>query len=179
MNDSNDKNQLDYIKTIFSHNFSLIQLADTKANILLGINSILIPVIFGVMGLNFVSLVDNGYLSQAFFLNLFSILSLIPLATSFIFSILVIRARYSKELKNNIFFKEIISKEFSKFKELILKSDDQFIKDDFLREIYSLAKINKDKYKNYDYALWSLLIGLTFLILGYALIISINFILVT
>ena len=179
MNDSDNKNQLDYIKTIFSHNFSLIRLADTKANILLGINSILIPIIFGVMGLNFVSLIDSGYLTQALFLNLFSILSLIPLAISFTFSILVIRARYSKELKNNIFFKEIISQEFSKYKDIILKSDDQFIKDDLSREIYSLAKINKNKYKNYDYALWSLLIGLLFLILGYVLIISINFILIS
>ena len=71
MNDNNNKNQLDYIKTIFSHNYSLIQLADTKANILLGINSILIPIIFGVMGLNFVSLVDSGYLTQALFFYLF------------------------------------------------------------------------------------------------------------
>ncbi|MFX1340442.1 MAG: Pycsar system effector family protein [Promethearchaeota archaeon] len=179
MSDNNNKKQLDYIKTIFSHNYGLIQLADTKANILLGINSILIPVIFGVMGLNFASLVDSGYLTQAFYLNLFSILSLIPLAISFIFSILVIRARYSKELKNNIFFKEIISQEYSKYKEIILRSDDQFIKDDLLKEIYSLAKINKKKYKNYDYALWSLLIGLLFLILGYILIISINFILIS
>ncbi len=106
MSDNDNKNQLDYIKTIFSHNYSLIQLADTKASILLGINSILIPIIFGVMGLNFVSLVENGYLTQAFYLNLFSILSLISLATSFIFSILVIKARYSEDL---VFFKRNFS----------------------------------------------------------------------
>lgn len=179
MSDNKKKNQLDYIKTIFTHNYGLIQLADTKANILLGINSILIPVIFGIMGLNFVSLVERGYLTQALFLNLFSTLSLIPLAISFIFSILVIKARYSKDIKNNIFFKDIISQEFGKYKEIILKSDNEFIKDDLLKEIYSIAQINNQKYRNYDYALWSILIGVFFLISGYILIIAINFLLLS
>jgi len=179
MNEIDNRVQLDYIKTIFSHNYRLIQLADTKANILMGINSILIPVIFGVMGLNFVSLVERGYLTQAFFLNLFSILSLISLTISFFFSILVIKARYSTELKNNIFFKDIISQEFGKYKEIILKSKIEFIKDDLLKEIFSIAQINNQKYKNYDYTLWSLLIGIFFLISGYIIIIVLNFFLLS
>ena len=67
MNDN--KNQLDCIKTIFSHNYSLIQLADTKANILMGINSILIPVIFGVIKFRILS-----YKYKDFFLPLYTLL---------------------------------------------------------------------------------------------------------
>ncbi|HUX59733.1 MAG TPA: hypothetical protein VMV32_00360 [Ignavibacteriaceae bacterium] len=44
----------DFIKTIFEHNQGLIELADSKANIIIGINSILIPLLFGVTGLNFI-----------------------------------------------------------------------------------------------------------------------------
>ncbi len=175
MSNNNKENQLDYIKTIFSHNFSLIQLADTKANILLGINSILIPVIFGVMGLNFYTLLGGGYLIQAISLNSFSLISLLSLAFSFIFSIMVIKARYIGDLSNNLFFKNIIDQKFDEYREIILKSDENYIKDDFIKEIYSIAQINKKKYKNYDYSLWFMLLGIGFLIFGYVFITIINF----
>ena len=81
-----DSQKIEYIKTIFDHNQGLIELADTKANIVLGINSILIPLIFGVTTINFIDLLDNNLLIHAILLNTFSIIGLVLLVISFVYS---------------------------------------------------------------------------------------------
>jgi len=96
--------KINYIKTVFDHNQGLIELADTKANIVLGINSILIPLIFGVTTVNFIDLLDKNLQIHAILLNTFSLIGLVLLVISFVFSILVIKARLSEELENFIFF---------------------------------------------------------------------------
>lgn len=174
MNDE-DKTKIDYIKTIFDHNQGLIQLADTKANIILGINSILIPIIFGVTGISLLNLIEKEYILQAIILNTTSLVSLIFLAASFIFSILVIKARLSKELENNIFFLNILKSKFEDYKTKILEMKNPEIREDYLKEIYSLARINEIKYEKYKWALLMLIIGIIILISGYFLIAISNY----
>jgi len=169
------ENKREYIKTIFDHNQGLIELADNKASIILGINSILIPLIFGVTSINFMNLVNNGLLMHSFILNTFSIIGFSFLVISFIFSILVIKARLSEELENYIFFKNIVRQEFEEYKNKIFKLNEEEILDDCLKEIYALAKINEIKYKRYKWTLWMLIFGIGSLFIGYFLIAIVNY----
>lgn len=165
----------EFIKTIFEHNQGLIELADNKANIILGINSILIPLIFGVTGINFIDLINNNLFVNAFILNISFIMGLTFLSISFFFSVLVIKARLSEDYKNHIFFKTIIEYELNDFKKKIIEMSKDEIIQDFLTEIYALAKINEIKYKRYKIALWTLILGVLFLLVGYILIAGFNF----
>ncbi len=178
MERENYENKSNYIKTIFDHNQGLIELADNKANIILGINSILIPLIFGVTGINFINLIDKGLLMHSFILNTFSIVGLSFLVISFIYSILVIKARLSEELENYIFFRNIVKNEFEDYKYKIFQLEREKILDDYLKEIYTLAKINDLKYKRYNLALWMLIFGIGSLFIGYFLINIVNYFIV-
>ena len=170
---------MDYIKTIFDHNQGLIELADTKANIVLGINSILIPLIFGVTTVNFIDLLGNNLLIHAILLNTFSLIGLVLLVISFIFSILIIKARLSKEQENNIFFENILKTKFEAYKNKILEMNDQTIKEDYLAEIYTLAGINKLKYNRYKWALLFLIMGILSLICGYFVLAICNYLIIS
>lgn len=178
MSEDNTQN-LDYIKTIFDHNQELIKLSDTKANIVLGINSILIPLIFGVTTVNFIDLLENNLLVHAILLNTFSIIGLVLLVISFVYSTLVIKARLSKELENNIFFENILKTKFEAYKTKILEMNDQAIKEDYLAEIYTLAGINKIKYSRYKWALRFLILGIFSLICGYFILAICNYLIIT
>jgi len=166
MNTNSNKKD-NYIDTIFNHNLELIKLADTKANIVIGINSILIPLVFSLAGFNFINLIEKNFLVHAFILNTSSILSLVFLGISFIFSIFVIKARLLEKLENKIFFKNIIKYKFSEYHRDIISMKNEEIIEDLLKEIYLLAKINEKKYERYKHSLTSLIIGILILIIGY------------
>lgn len=172
-------NTMEYIKTIFDHNQGLIELADTKANIVLGINSILIPLIFGVTTVNFIDLLDKNLQIHAILLNTFSIIGLVLLVISFVFSTLVIKARLSEELENNIFFENILKTKFDDYEKKILEMTGQAIKEDYLKEIYNLAGINKIKYDRYKWALRFLILGIFSLICGYFILAICNYLIIT
>ena len=171
--------KINYIKTIFDHNQGLIELADIKANIVLGINSILIPLIFGVTTANFIDISDKNLQIHAILLNSFSIIGLILLVVSFIFSVLVIKARLSEELENNIFFENILKKKFEKYKKITLEMNEAAILDDYLKEIYTLAGINKIKYGRYKWALNFLILGVVCLISGYFILAICNYFIIS
>ncbi len=170
--------KVDYIKTIFDHNQGLIELADAKANFVLGINSILIPLIFGFTTINFIDLLDKNLQIHAILLNTFSLIGLILLGTSFIISILVIKARLSEELENNIFFENILKTEYDGYKNKILGMNIEKILDDYLKEIYTLAGINKKKYNRYKWALRFLICGIISLISGYIVLSLCNYLII-
>lgn len=181
---TNKENKIDYIKTIFAHNQGLIELADNKANIILGINTILIPIIFGVSGINFSDLINNNllynvftqnYLINAFILNTCVIISLFFLGLSFIFSVSVIKARLLDENDNQIFFKNIIKYTFEEYQKIINETTVDGIIENYLKEIYSLAKINDKKYAKYRFALWFLIFGVISLFSGFILINFLNY----
>ncbi len=171
--------KIDYIKTVFDHNQGLIRLADTKANIILGINSILTPLIFGVTTINFIELLNKNLQIHAILLNTFSLLGLVLLVISFVFSILVIKARLSEELENCIFFENILKTHFNGYKKKILEMNDQAIIDDYLKEIYTLAGINKLKYDKYEWALRFLIFGIISLISGYFILAVCNYLIIS
>jgi len=171
-----DKTQkINYIKTVFDHNQGLIELADTKANIVLGINSILIPLIFGVTTVNFIDLLDKNLQIHAILLNTFSLIGLVLLVISLVFSILVIKARLSEELENFIFFENILKTEYDDYKNNILNMNEEAILDDYLKEIYTLAGINKIKYNRYEWTLRFLISGIISLISGYFILAVCNY----
>lgn len=171
--------KIDYIKTVFDHNQGLIRLADTKANIILGINSILTPLIFGVTTVNFIELLNKNLQIHAILLNTFSLLGLVLLVISFVFSVLVIKARLSEELENNIFFENILKKKFEKYKKITLEMNEAAILDDYLKEIYTLAGINKIKYGRYKWALNFLILGVVCLICGYFILAICNYFIIS
>lgn len=175
MDGEKNTKKFEYIKTSFYHNQGLIELADTKANIILGINTILIPLIFGVTIVNIINLTEKKLLAQSYILNTFFVISLPFLFLSFIFSILVIKARLSEEMENFIFFKNIVKIDFKTYKKKIDSMNDDEIIEDYLKEIYTLAKINDIKYERYQCSLWMLIIGITSLIIGYFLIAVVNY----
>ncbi len=170
--------KIDYIKTVFAHNQGLIELADTKANIVLGINSILIPLIFGFTTVNFIDLLDKNLQVHAMLLNTFSLTGLLLLGTSFVFSILVIKARLSEELENFIFFENILKTEYDDYKNNILNMNEEAILDDYLKEIYTLAGINKIKYNRYEWTLRFLISGIISLISGYFILAVCNYLII-
>ena len=167
--------KIDYIKSVFAHNQGLIELADTKANIVLGINSILIPLIFGVTTVNFIDLLDKNLQIHAILLNTFSLIGLVLLVISLVFSILVIKARLSEELENFIFFENILKTEYDDYKNNILNMNEEAILDDYLKEIYTLAGINKIKYNRYEWTLRFLISGIISLISGYFILAVCNY----
>jgi len=175
MGTEEDNYRENYIKTIFEHNQSLIKLADDKANIILGIDSILMPLIFGVTAINLVDLIIANIILNAIILNSFFIVSLILLSISFVFAVLVIKARISIEHVNNIFFKHILTNDISGFRQKILGMKREEIFKDYLTEIYALAKINDEKYEKYKLSLWMLIAGVSSLVTGFIIIAIINY----
>ncbi len=165
---SSDKaNLIDYIKTIFSHNQQLIELADTKANIVLGINSVLLPLIFGVTSINLLELVTRGFLLQALLLNISSVVALGFLLISVIFSTSVIKGRIYMDLKSNIFFQNIIETNIDDYIANVTMMNEDSIIEDYLREIYTLADINREKYEKHKWSLRFLVLGVFSIVLGY------------
>lgn len=177
MESKNNELKNEYLKSIFEHNQGLIELADNKANIILGINSVMIPLIFGIAGINFINLRNLGILINAFILNTTIIISLGLFAVSFIFSVLVIKARTSKNNENMIFFEFILKNNIEDYQKKIIEMNEDDIIKDYLKEIYALAEINQIKYKRYQFALWLLVSGLIALFCGYVLIACFNYIL--
>ena len=163
-----------YLKTVFEHNLRLIELVDNKTNIVLGIISVLIPVIFGI---NVYFYTKQTSIAINFILSISFIIGTVLLVIAVIFAILVIKARLEDEYEDNIFFKNIRKKGLKEYQDYIKDLTTDKITDDFTKEIYTLAEINSKKYKNYNKALYFLIAGVLLLILGYLVSVIANLLL--
>lgn len=168
-----------YLGKVFELNRNLINLADNKANIIIRTIAFLLPFIFGIniyanFGVNgpSVTILMNTY-----------VIATVCLLVSFFFSLSVIYARKEKTVLNTqpassnlpdkklcdmMFWNNITSVSAEVyFTYLRSNLDYEQMFEDYCAEIYSLAKINKQKFKLYNISLIFLSIGTFTLILGY------------
>ena len=130
--------KIDFAKSVLEHNLSLINLADTKAGILLGINGVVLALLFGIE-----KETPTG-LSTLFFFP-----TAILFGVSSIFAISMLIPRLSREQnRTKIYFLKI--KESTR-EEYIqswngLTNDEILI--DYIINIYNLANLQTEKYRD-------------------------------
>jgi pycsar effector protein len=130
--------KIDFAKSVLEHNLSLINLADTKAGILLGINGVVLALLFGIE-----KETPTGLSTLFFFLTA------ILFGVSSIFAISTLIPRLTREQnKTKIYFLKI--KESTR-KEYIqswngLTNDE--ILTDYILNIYNLASLLTEKYRD-------------------------------
>jgi hypothetical protein len=163
-----------YLGNVFNLNRNLITLADNKANIIIRTLAFLIPFIFG---LNlYASLGDNIDHISTGLLNGTFIFATILFFGSFTMALSVIYARFGKtdvqsqttsDLKDMMFWNNITKITPNLYYQYITGLNANQINDDYCSEIYSLAKINKQKFSKYNISLGFLFLGIIVLIFGY------------
>jgi hypothetical protein len=130
--------KIDFAKSVLEHNLSLINLADAKAGILLGINGVVLALLFGIE-----KETPTGLSTLFFFLTA------ILFGVSSIFAISTLIPRLTREQnKTKIYFLKI--KESTR-KEYIqswngLTNDE--ILTDYILNIYNLASLLTEKYRD-------------------------------
>jgi hypothetical protein len=146
--------KIGFAKSVLEHNLSLINLADAKAGILLGINGVVLALLFGL---------EKGIPSVLSIIFLF--LTAILFGISSIFSIATLIPRLTQEQnKTKIYFLKI--KE-SKREEFIqswntLTSDE--ILTDYVLNIHNLASLQTKKYRYLRSSVVITMIAIGFLI---------------
>lgn len=155
-NDDTETARIDYAKFVIEHNVSFINLADTKAGILLGINGIVLALLFGIDKTQLSSLSSTLFLFTSVFLagsSFFAILTIIPRLTQ-------------AQNSSRIYFMSIVQ-----------KSKDEFLKDwrelkqqDILRDlgenIHNLAKIQSKKFKYLQVSILLIIVGIGLLVVS-------------
>lgn len=159
-------NTFEYIKAVFEHNQDLIGLADSKANIVVGMISVLLPVIFGVEVLTFLD--EDQIELQMFMFSTFIIL-VILFTISFMLSIFTIHPRLKENYDDSIFFQNIVKKTVKDYISFIESIKDDIILKDYALEAYALAEINCKKFRTFKYSLLFLVIGIFLLSFRYIL----------
>ena len=146
--------KIDFAKSVLEHNLSLINLADAKAGILLGINGVVLALLFGM---------EKEI--PSFLSIIFLFLTAILFGISSIFSIATLIPRLTQEQnKTRIYFLKI--KE-SKREEFIqswntLTSDE--ILTDYVLNIHNLASLQTKKYRYLRSSVVITMIAIGFLI---------------
>jgi hypothetical protein len=130
--------KIDFAKSVLEHNLSLINLADAKAGILLGINGVVLALLFGIE-----KETPTGLSTLFFFLTA------ILFGVSSIFAISTLIPRLTREQnKTKIYFLKI--KESTR--EEYLQSWNGLTNDEILRDyilnIYNLASLLTEKYRD-------------------------------
>lgn len=130
--------KIDFAKSVLEHNLSLINLADAKAGILLGINGVVLALLFGIE-----KETPTGLSTLFFFLTA------ILFGVSSIFAISTLIPRLTREQnKTKIYFLKI--KESTR--EEYLQSWNGLTNDEILRDyilnIYNLASLQTEKYRD-------------------------------
>ncbi|MCK4567461.1 MAG: hypothetical protein KAU48_09140 [Candidatus Thorarchaeota archaeon] len=162
--DTEKENALEYIKTTFSHNQDLIQLADSKASIVIGVVSVLFPVTFGV---EIFALLREEAVGLEIFMFVTFIILIILFALSFLFSIFTINPRIKENYDDSIFFQNIKKKTVEEYLDFINKIKPDFILKDYALETYALAEINCKKFKAFQYSILFLVSGMILLSIRY------------
>lgn len=156
MNKDNTKDKIDFAKYILEHSISLINLADTKAGILLGINGIMLALMFGI---------EKENLAHA--VKIFFFLTSVTLGLSSAFAIFTLIPRFLKNSKKSIIYFEKIAEdseeEYIKTWEAL--PDKQILEDCILNN-YKLAKILSKKYYMLRCSIVSNIIGIGSLVIA-------------
>ena len=137
-NNNHINEKIDFAKSVLEHNLSLINLADAKAGILLGINGVVLALLFGIE-----KETPTGLSTLFFFLTA------ILFGVSSIFAISTLIPRLTREQnKTKIYFLKI--KESTR--EEYLQSWNGLTNDEILRDyilnIYNLASLQTEKYRD-------------------------------
>ena len=164
-----------FLETTFSHNHELIKLADNKANIVLRVIGMLVPLIFGInVATTSVGIESNIF--AIYVLNISGIIALIGLIISFSLAISVIKARLINDEKrhNILFFENIHKKGREEYKKCIGILTEEKIIENLTTEISDISEINVDKYKYYKRSLTFLFWSVIILVIGYLFVLISN-----
>lgn len=156
MTERDQPSKIDFARSILDHNISLINLADTKAGILLGINGVILALLFGVQNEMLTYLDKMVFLAAgtAFGVSgLFSFLTLIP--------------RLNKDAETSkIYFLKIKETRADEFIRLWDSLTPNEILKDYLLNIHSIAVLQTKKYNYLQLSTIIIIIGFGFLIVA-------------
>ena len=149
----NYDDKIEFARHILEHNSSLINLADTKAGILIGINGIILVLLFSI---------DQQVLSLITKFYLVSTGTLLTLSS--VYAVLTILPRLtSEERLTRIYFKyveKLTREDYLKTWENLKGSQ---ILEDYLNNIYNLAKLQAKKYNHLYTSVILIIIGIIML----------------
>ncbi len=162
-----------FLKTIFNHNQQLINLADSKSNIILRLIAFLIPLIFGLNTYSTIGLTSKS--AVIYLLNISAILSILGLGISFLFSVQAIKARLESSDKGNLlFFKNINMKTNKQFEKIINEVTEEEMFSQYCTEIKDIANIAEIKYKNHKKSILFLGLGISIISFSYLIALLVN-----
>ena len=156
--DESSAEKVEFAKHIYSVNQEILQMADTKSSIILGISGIIISIIIAT-DLGTVTTEKHYYLVGAIAFSLLTSLSQ--------FYAIFPRLSKNSNRRNILFYKGILQFNRNEYEEELKKLDSSALLNDYINNIYNLALIQEKKY------FW-LKIGFVFLILSIVFI-SISF----
>jgi hypothetical protein len=158
--------KIESLKSIYEHNYALIELADNKATAILTVNGIMLTVILAFVGLK-----DN-FFTSANILDIFAIISLsaflISCLTSLVFSIITISPLQKTGVtppKHVFYYVNILEhNSVDNYHNGLNKVLDDFflLERGFAEQIYSISIVNKRKYKFVKWCVWTLLSSFVF-----------------
>ena len=156
MTDAN-REKIELVRHIYALNQEILQMADTKSSIVLGLSGIVVSLIIGMN-------IDDFSFNKQLSLGIAIIFSSLTSVTQFctIFPRLAVRDK-----KGILFYRDILKWDRDGYTNEIININSTKILNDYADSVYSLAKIQEKKY------FW-LKIGFIFLIISITLI-SISF----
>jgi len=146
--------QIDFARSILSHNQTLINLVDAKAGIILGVDIAILALLLSQ------SITLHDALGEALFIAGVAIVGLSALLGFLTIS----PARSAENPATSIFFSSIIKKTREEYRATFTFSPREIL-NDYLDNIYTLAQIQKAKFVNLYRSLYSLLLGVVFIAL--------------
>jgi hypothetical protein len=140
--------EIDFARSILSHNQTLINLVDAKAGIILGVDIAVLALLLSQ------ALTLHDALGESLFIAGVAIVGL-----SALFGFLAINpARSTDNPATSIFFSSIVKKTREEYR-ATFKFSPREILDDYLDNIYTLAQIQRAKFVNLSRSLYTLLLG--------------------
>lgn len=144
---------IDYAKSILTHNQNLINFLDAKAGVLLAVDGAILAILAASP-----AAVATGLEQLAL------AAALLLIGISALFGFLIIKPRvYEGSPDTKIFYSAILSKTRKKYIETFSSTPQQVL-DDYLNNIYSLAMIEKKKFFYLQESLYCLFLGMVPLI---------------
>ena len=171
--------KIETLKSIFDHNYQLINLADNKATAILTINGIMLTVV-----LAFVSIIGMDLFIIMHYLDLLAViffgLYLVSCFTSLIFSILTISPLQKTGIpspKHVFYYVNILEHKNKKEYHMALSEileNYSLIEEGFAEQIYSISVVNNRKYKFVRLSIWTLLSSFILVVAFFIIMISLN-----
>lgn len=141
--------RIDFAKSILDHNQHLIELADTKAGLLLATDGLILAILASAPG----KLVTT---SEQFVIGV----TVILIGLSALFGFSTVKPRFLRGTPpTSIYFGSVVEKTREKYKEDFPSSQSDILAD-YLNNIYTLDLILKVKYSNLSKSVYCLLFGL-------------------